>query len=73
MKNKELLVKFLKENFDLTAFNINWKTDWFVELTDETGDKITFMCFKPDEIWSSINDKPHLSYRLRNDNFVVVN
>lgn len=77
MKNKKLIEKFIKDNFDLTNFNLVWKNDWSVDLIDNGGDVLTICTFDPLEIWTMINDVKHLKYRLKECNcgnfWVVVN
>lgn len=69
---KELLKRFMKENFNLDYFNVNWKSDYLVELVDMNGSVISMMCFNPEEIWTAINGVKYLNYRVKGNNFIVV-
>lgn len=77
MKNKELLEKFMKENFDLVSYDIVWHSDWLVELTDKNGDKLCMHTFDPEIVGTAINSVPYLKYRLKDcylgDCWVIAN
>lgn len=66
---KELLEKFIKENFNLEKFNVNWLDDFIVELIDSNNDKISFMSIDGVTIDCNINDVYFNSYTLDKDLF----
>lgn len=66
-KRKELLEKFINENFDLTKFCISWIDDFMLSLIDNTGDKLDLICYDNETVCSYINDKKFLSYSLEKD------
>lgn len=72
MRNKELIKKFMEDNFDLTAFDIKWEHEWIVSLYDIEGNRLTIMTFDPTELWTTINGVKYLSYRLQDNNWIVV-
>lgn len=77
MRNKKLIEKFIKDNFDLTNFNLTWENNWRALLEDTDGNTLEICTFDPEEIWTMINDVKHLKYRLKECNFchywVIVN
>ena len=66
MNRKDLLRKFLKDNFDLSCFNIKWESDFLVTLED-TNDTISFYCFDGVTIDLAINGIYFNSYTLDKD------
>lgn len=66
MNRKDLLRKFLKDNFDLSCFNIKWESDFLVTLED-TNDTISFCCFDGVTIDLAINGIYFNSYTLDKD------
>lgn len=77
MKNKELLERFIEDNFNITKFAIKWQNDYLVDLFDEKGNKLTLATIIPYQIFSLINDEKHLRYELRiclgREEWVVLN
>lgn len=79
MRNDELIEKFIKDNFDLTQFDLSWENDWKAHLKDFHGNKLSIITFNPEEIWTMINDVKYLKYRLTTcrctgeETWVVVN
>lgn len=77
MRNRELLEKFMKENLDIRYFDVNWLNDWSVELTDVKGHILTLVTFRPEVIWSMIDNVKYLSYRFKKchcgSEWVIVN
>lgn len=77
MRNKELLEKFIKDNFDIKNFNIIWEEDWLVKLIDKNDNELTLSSIIPFEIFTMINNVKHLKYALKENygttEWVVVN
>lgn len=71
MFGKELIRNFVKNNFDMSAFNCKWHNDMHLELTDKTGSKIDILTLAPDRIYTLINEEPFLNYKLVNGNFII--
>lgn len=64
MKNKKLIERFIKDNFNLANFNLTWKSEWVAELTDINGSTLTLCTFNPYQVWTSIDGVHYLDYRL---------
>lgn len=77
MRNKELLERFIKDNFDIKNFDIIWKSDWEVLLIDKKGNVLTLATIIPYQIFSMINDVKYLKYELKSchctTEWVVIN
>lgn len=79
LKSRELLEKFIKDNFDVDKFQVEWHNSFFVTLSDYHGDKLELITINPYVINSAINGQYYLSYRLDKhfktgqENWVIVN
>lgn len=77
MRNKELLERFIKDNFDIKNFNIVWLEDWIVKLIDRNGTELVLSTIIPFEIFTMINNTKHLKYALQDTycgtQWVVIN
>ena len=66
MNRKELLQKFLNENFNLKFFKVNWLEDFLVSLED-TKSKIYFICYDGVTIDCVIDDEFFACYTQDKD------
>lgn len=73
MENKELLERFIRDNFDIRHFDIIWKSYWEVLLIDKKGDILTLATIVPNQVFTMINDIRHLKYQLISYDWVVIN
>lgn len=64
MKSRKFIERFIKDNFDLSYFDLFWETDYFLRLVDINGESLDICAFNPEEIWTSLNGVPYLKYRL---------
>lgn len=74
---KELLEKFINDNFDLTFFNIVWSEDFLVSLKDSKSivsfisyDGVTIDCYIDGEYFNSYRHDKDL---LNKDAWFVIN
>lgn len=77
MNRKELLEKFIKENFALENFKVKWLEEFLVTLEDSKS-KISFFCYDGFTIDCLIDGEYFNSYTqdkdlLNNDTWFVVN
>lgn len=63
---KELLEKFIKDNFDLKFFKVNWEEDFLVTLED-CNSRISFICYDGVTIDCAIDGDYFNSYTLDKD------
>lgn len=79
LKNRELLEKFIKDNFNEDNFEINWHNSFYVTLKDYQGDKLELCTINPYMIITAINGQYYLTYRLDKhfktgqENWIIVN
>ena len=64
MKNKELLEKFISDNFNKKEIKIIWHDFWFVEIKDKNNDSMVLTTINPYIICTSINGKRYNDYKL---------
>lgn len=63
-KRRELLEKFMNENFDLNKFQIDWEDNFIVSLIDINGVQLDLICYDNETICSYIDGSKFLTYRL---------
>lgn len=66
-KRKELLERFLNENFDLTQFVVDWEDNFIVSLIDSRGEQLDLICYDNETICSYLEGRKFLTYRLDKD------
>ena len=64
MQNKELLEKFISDNFNKEEITIKWHKSWVVEIKDKNNDSMVLTTIDPNVISTSINGKKYLDYKL---------
>lgn len=64
MRNRELIDRFIRDNFNLTMFDLIWKSDYLAKLVDINGEILEVCSFNPEEIWTSVNGVLYLKYKL---------
>lgn len=67
MRNRELLERFIQDNFNKEMFEITWVSDFAVELKDMKGDVLSLFTMQSNYVLTAINGTKHLEYRYGTD------
>lgn len=63
-ERKELLERYIDENFDRNEFKIKYLCDWLVTLTDCNHEVLSLCGFAPGEVWVAYDNAFQFKTRL---------